>query len=163
MNKFREICLILFNKTEIDKWLGENKLKRKRNKSEQNCLFPLEEIISSIREDNLCIKMYDAVECIKSLPKIHTFVHEQLYNILTALKIAHSESVPVLHAMRQIRNLYRCKGRVVPHYAIGTTLLTKGLEFDNVLVLNPNKMDPKHFYVAITRARKRLFLYQDSF
>lgn len=162
-NKFREICLILFNKAEIDKWLGENKLKRKRNKSEQNCLFPLEEIISSIREDNLCIKMYDAVECIKSLPKIHTFVHEQLYNILTALKIAHSESVPVLHAMRQIRNLYRCKGRVVPHYAIGTTLLTKGLEFDNVLVLNPNKMDPKHFYVAITRTRKRLFLYQDGF
>lgn len=162
-DKFREICLILFNKTEINKWLGENRLKSKRNGFEQNYLLPLKEIIAALKEDNLCMKMYEAIECIKSFPKIHTFVHEQLYNILAALKIAHNESMPVLYAMRQIRNLYRSQGRSVPHYAIGTTLLTKGLEFDNVLVLNPAEMDSKHFYVAITRARKRLFIYQENF
>lgn len=56
-DKFREICLILFNKTEINKWLGENRLKSKHNGFEQNYLLPLKEIIASLKEDNLCMKM----------------------------------------------------------------------------------------------------------
>ena len=41
--------------------------------------------------------------------------------------------------------------------SIGTTLLTKGLEFDNAVILNAQKFDdPMHFYVALTRCREKL-------
>lgn len=160
-NKFREISSQLFNKTEVDKWLGETKLKNKRDKSKKTIIHPLASTIDSIGNDNLFLKMYESIKCLKSFPKIHTFVHEQFYNILSALQIAHAETGSVLQAMIQLRNFYRSKGRNVPHYAIGTTLLTKGLEFDNVIVLNPGAMSKKHLYVAITRACKRLFIYQE--
>lgn len=81
---------------------------------------------------------------------------------MSALQLASNDKVLPSQAMIQLRNFYRSKGRNIPHRAIGTTLLTKGLEFDNVIVLNPEAMDEKHFYVAITRARKRLFIYQEE-
>ncbi len=42
---------------------------------------------------------------------------------------------------------------------IGTTLLTKGLELDTVVILDAHTFDcRKNFYVAITTARKRLII-----
>lgn len=55
------------------------------------------------------------------------------------------------------RNVLRRKGRKVMQKSIGTTLLTKGLEFDNVVILNAQKFDdPRHFYVALTRCSEKL-------
>lgn len=55
------------------------------------------------------------------------------------------------------RNVLRRKGRKVMQKNIGTTLLTKGLEFDNVVILNAQKFDdPRHFYVALTRCSEKL-------
>ncbi|MFV1977526.1 MAG: hypothetical protein ACC651_17435 [Candidatus Scalindua sp.] len=43
-------------------------------------------------------------------------------------------------------------GRKIKGKCIGTTLLTKGLEFDTVAILNARKFDcPKNLYVALTR------------
>lgn len=39
---------------------------------------------------------------------------------------------------------------------IGTTFLTKGLEFDHVIILNSSRLNDKNFYVAISRACKSL-------
>ncbi len=160
--KFREISLLLLNKTEVNNWLGENKPKNKRDEADKKILQPLISIIDSIEEDNLLQKMHNSIECLKSFPGMRTFVHEQFHNVMSALQIAYHEKITVFQAMIQLRNYYRSQGRSVPHRAIGTTLLTKGLEFDNVVVLNPNSMNKKHLYVAITRARKRLFIYQEQ-
>jgi DNA helicase-2/ATP-dependent DNA helicase PcrA len=41
--------------------------------------------------------------------------------------------------------------------------LTKGLEFDNVVILNAQDFnDPKHLYVALTRCCKRLVVITDN-
>jgi superfamily I DNA/RNA helicase len=37
---------------------------------------------------------------------------------------------------------------------IGTTLLTKGLEFDHVIIVDPDSLSDKNLYVALSRARK---------
>lgn len=47
--------------------------------------------------------------------------------------------------------------------SIGTTLLTKGLEFCDVVVLNAQQInDPKHLYVALTRCSERFVVISNS-
>lgn len=47
--------------------------------------------------------------------------------------------------------------------SIVTTLLTKGLEFDVVIVFNAQLFnDPNHFYVALTRCSKRLVIVSNT-
>lgn len=70
-----------------------------------------------------------------------------------------SENLSMLEAMRQRKNQIRLMGRRVEGHCIGTTLLTKGLEFDTVVLYKADKFeDAKNFYVAISRARKKLIL-----
>jgi DNA helicase-2/ATP-dependent DNA helicase PcrA len=50
-------------------------------------------------------------------------------------------------------------GRKMYGKYVGTTLLTKGLEFDTVIILEAEKFpDPKNLYVAISRCSKRLIV-----
>ena len=159
---FRDLCIDLFTKTAVNNWLGENRIKNKRNEVDKKKLLPLVTIFETADDHNLYLKMHDAIDLFRNFPQIRVIQHEQLYNLMSALQLASNDKVLPSQAMIQLRNFYRSKGRNIPHRAIGTTLLTKGLEFDNVIVLNPEAMDEKHFYVAITRACKRLFIYQEE-
>lgn len=61
--------------------------------------------------------------------------------------------------MKEMRNVVRRGGRKIRGRCIGTTLLTKGLEFDTVIILDAHRFeDSKNFYVAISRACKNLVI-----
>ena len=47
-------------------------------------------------------------------------------------------------------------GRGYANRVIGTTLLTKGLEYDHVVIVEKQEFDDKNFYVAISRACKSI-------
>lgn len=80
-------------------------------------------------------------------------------DIYKALKKAQMDKITISDAIKQNRDILRQIGRKVEGRCIGTTLLTKGLEFDTVIVLNFQEFeDRNNFYVAITRACKRLVL-----
>ena len=65
----------------------------------------------------------------------------------------------VYDAMYETRNAIRRGGRKIQGRCIGTTLRTKGLEFDTVIVLDAHRFeDAKSFYVAISRAYKHLVI-----
>ena len=65
--------------------------------------------------------------------------------------------------MKEIRNVKRRVGRKVKGKSIGTTLLTKRLEFDTFVVLDVQKFtDSKNLYVALTRASKRLIVFANN-
>lgn len=65
----------------------------------------------------------------------------------------------MLAAMKTIKSRIRHQGRKIDRKCIGTTLLTKGLEFDTVIIWNAHKFeDAKNFYVAISRACKEIIL-----
>lgn len=85
---------------------------------------------------------------------------KELYReIKRASNIAESEGIPLYEAMTQLKNNIRHVGRKIEGRCIGTTLLTKGLEFDTVVLYEAHKFtDAKNFYVAISRARKKLVL-----
>lgn len=54
------------------------------------------------------------------------------------------------------RELARVSGRSLPRRALGSTLLLKGLEAENVLVLDAHRLSSRHLYVALSRASQRL-------
>lgn len=72
------------------------------------------------------------------------------------------EAEDISSAAWQIRNKTRIVGRPKNYRAISRTLLIKGLEFDHVIIVNPEKFDDKNLYVALTRAKKSLTIWSPS-
>lgn len=75
---------------------------------------------------------------------------------LQALRLVISGKMDIEQAVHVIRERYRQYGRQLPMRGIGSTLLLKGLEADIAVITNPNVMDSKNLYVAITRGSERL-------
>lgn len=87
---------------------------------------------------------------------------ELYFDLLSSID-ASSENKSILDCMIERRNMLRRQGRKVKGKAIGTTLLTKGLEFDTVVVFQADMIeDRRNFYVAISRASKNLYLITSS-
>ena len=69
----------------------------------------------------------------------------------------------MLEEITRKRNLARVRGRELYGKVISTTLLTKGLEADTVVLVRPSDLfnddnGLKHLYVALTRAIKDIVL-----
>jgi len=100
---------------------------------------------------------------IKKLNGVNCSRPELFFDLCEALEHAKHKGVSVYEAMKEIRNRTRRTGRKVSGRCVGTTLLTKGLEFDTVAVLDAHSFKcPKNFYVAITRACKKLVIFTNS-
>jgi hypothetical protein len=59
-------------------------------------------------------------------------------------------------AVAAVRTRARHRGRHAPRRTLGTTLLVKGLEFDDAMVLGADSLSVNDLYVAITRASRSL-------
>ncbi len=157
----REICLKLFNKTSVNKWFNEHGFKNKTKPKDKEILKPVKKIIEEL--DQLGGLNYKGVSeilmKISDIPDFICYRKEVFNNVCSALVQAQKEKISVYEAMIQNRNKVRMIGRKIYGRCIGTTLLTKGLEFDTVCILHAEKFKcPKHFYVAVTRASKRLII-----
>jgi hypothetical protein len=87
---------------------------------------------------------------------VRVYRPEVMRACLSALEIASSQGCSLHAATVQVRERYRHRGRPVSRRAVGSTLLLKGLEADVVVVLNPESMDARHLYVALTRGATRV-------
>lgn len=104
-------------------------------------------------------KLLQVLKTIIQLPGIKLYRHELFYDLCKAISEAASNNTTIYQAMCSIRNNKSILGYNPPNKCIGTTLITKGLEFDVVVLLNADKFkDPKNFYVAISRACKKLYI-----
>ena len=102
----------------------------------------------------------ETLSLISSLPNMKCFRKDLFRSISSALSEAETNKITVHEAMINKRNSVRRIGRKVIGKCVGTTLLTKGLEFDTVAIVNAHDFDcPKHLYVAVTRASKRLIIF----
>ncbi|MCD8290693.1 MAG: hypothetical protein LUC91_04225, partial [Prevotella sp.] len=102
-------------------------------------------------------------DCIVKLPRIKDY-HKNFYSTLCkCFVIAEDNNITMFEAMKILKARIRHQGRKIYGRCIGSTLLTKGLEFDTVIVLDADKFeDEKNFYVAISRACKNLIIITDS-
>lgn len=68
----------------------------------------------------------------------------------------------LVEAVQHYRRQSLRAGRMLPHRLVSTTLLVKGLEFDNTIVVGAESFDAKNLYVALTRPRQRLLVVASS-
>lgn len=157
-----EISLILFSKGKVEEWLGDKKIKNKRDFKARITMEPLKKVLDNLA-DNIELKLIsEALKLIKGLPGNRCHRSELYHDTIKSIEHAYINNKSVFDSMKNIRDSKRHFGRRITGKCIGTTLLTKGLEFDTVVILNAQKFDcPKNFYVALTRASKRLIIFSD--
>jgi DNA helicase-2/ATP-dependent DNA helicase PcrA len=163
-NILYKLFIKLFNgKTSIEKWFNESGVKRKRLEKDKNLVRPIAEDVKKIKQKFSLTLILEILKETKELPEIKCY-REELFNCLCrALEKAEYKNISVYEAMKEIRNIKRRTGRKIEGKCIGTTLLTKGLEFDTVAVLDAHKFKcPKNFYVAVTRASKKLIIFTNN-
>ncbi|MDA8214289.1 MAG: AAA family ATPase [Nitrospiraceae bacterium] len=151
----------LFNgSTSRDAWFNKNGVKRKTSESDRDVIKPICEDIEKIKQYPSLSVISEMLRKIRNLPNMKCYRRELFSDLCKALEQAEYKSISVHEAMKEIRNIKRRTGRKINGKCIGTTLLTKGLEFDTVAILDAHKFSCcKNFYVAITRARKRLIIF----
>lgn len=72
------------------------------------------------------------------------------------LRLACMTGTDLSLAAGRVRERHRHAGRSLPRRAVGSTLLLKGLEAEHVLVMDADRMNARHLYVAFTRGAKSL-------
>lgn len=150
----------LFNKSAFDQWFKEEKWKAKRKPDEAETSAIFQKKINGFLADPHPLRLYDIIFFIKRQLQIKVKRPEVFSSFCSALKCAAEDKISVFDAMVQHRNKIRRVGRKVEGKCIGTTLLTKGLEFDSVVIVDAHLFTcPKHLYVAFTRCRKNLFVF----
>ena len=164
ISKIIDFAKAVSSKTEINKWFNDNGLlKNKRSPEDKIISKKLQSTIDLILEqksfDNIGILISDLLR----LPENKCFRVELKKDMLRALELAYVEKITAYEAMKKNRDILRRVGRNIKGKCIGTTLLTKGLEFDVVIVLNAHLFtNPKHLYVALTRASKKLIIISEN-
>jgi DNA helicase-2/ATP-dependent DNA helicase PcrA len=86
-------------------------------------------------------------------PDTYTFRREMFFAMRSALTtaLAHPGGL-LVDAVWVVQNRMRHAGRNIPRHSVGSTLLVKGLEFENSIIIYSGNMNRKDWYVALTRA-----------
>jgi len=153
----------IFLKTEISKWFNKNSVLKKQNEIQNNKAQKLQKEIIIFLSGPTPIKMKNIILVLKDELNVRYGREGLVYAILNALENAGIEGKTVYEAMKEQRNIIRRIGRKVDGKCIGTTLLTKGLEFNTVVILDADKFNNyKHLYVALTRCCKKLIIFSSK-
>jgi len=104
--------------------------------------------------------LFSLIDAIQKSQKVHIYRRDLYYRFLAMIRICIADSdISMLGAYTKYHVKFRNSGRPLKlNKIIGTTLLVKGLEYDHAIILNPDALDKKNFYVAITRGKKTLTL-----
>lgn len=160
---FIELLHRLFNKTGIDNWFNDKTLKNKAKPQEKALSELLRPLLNELSESVSWSSIAKLLRMVSDLPGVSCTRKEVLQCLIKALLNAAGDDISVYDAMVLVRDSIRRIGRKVNGRCFGTTLLTKGLEFDTVALINAHRFtDPKHLYVAMTRATRKLVIFSTS-
>jgi DNA helicase-2/ATP-dependent DNA helicase PcrA len=104
----------------------------------------------------------ETIAAIAAFPKIVIARQELWGDLEIMVGAALHQSQSHTDAATQTRERARRRGRRPASHVIGTTLLAKGLEYDNVVVTNAGTMDRENLYVALTRATTTLEVLSET-
>jgi hypothetical protein len=158
-----EIFQNLFVKTSISNWFTDNALKRKQSESDKKSILPVQELLESLHMSFSFTTIEAIFKIVKKLPGVKCYRVDLYYSICASLIEAQINTQTVSVSMQNYRNGIRRMGRSIKGRCIGTTLLTKGLEFETVVLIDAHRFENKeHLYVALTRASKRLVVFANN-
>jgi len=153
----------IFNKTDLDIWFNDHGLKNKQNEYDKKRSIDIQSKIEIFIGAPSAANLHEIIVEAKNGLKLKYKRDEIMFSFLRALKESGQSNISVYEAMTKSRNTIRRSGRKVHGKCIGTTLLTKGLEFDTVVILDAHRFEcPKHLYVALTRCCKKLIIFTES-
>lgn len=146
--------------TQLGKWIKVNRLVSKQASEDKAIASVLSAAVSTQPVSKAII---DSIEVITRKIGLQVQRCELLSEILSAISSSMLSGHSVLEEVTRKRNLARVQGRKLYGKVIGTTLLTKGLEADTVILVKPSELFKdkdglKHLYVALTRAVKEVVL-----
>ena len=169
LSLLNEVAQVLFTKTGVGEWLTEKGVKKKRKESDRLVSVRLSEAVEIYEKTPTPIAFFQCLKELEGLPNVSLLWHDQFHSLKSAIEIAKAKEMSVCDAMAEVRNRIRAMGRHLRPFSVGTTLVTKGLEFDHVVVVDMNPPFAKipsdwrkHFYVAISRARKSLTIVREK-
>ncbi len=158
-----DILKELFNKTALGNWFNEKGIKNKINIKDKAVSSQIKELIDVFFKKPQCKNMLSIVKFFKENLRFKCGRPEFYYAFIKSLNNASMECSTVYEAMKEHRNIIRRTGRRIEGKCIANTLLTKGLEFDTVVILDAHLFKcPKHLYVALTRCRKKLIIFSEN-
>lgn len=162
---FYNIASKVFFKSCIDAWINQKGIIRKKDKQKRMAAQPLQEALDRLSDNPTPNSFYECLNLLKELPDVILLNHEKFFAIQNSLHGAIENCSTVQQSMEKDRDMIRVFGRRIRRFSVGTTLLIKGLEFDNVIVVNKGdkfdlstEMGRRNFYVAISRACRRLYI-----
>lgn len=157
------ILLELFPKVVVNEWINDkHEVKKKKSTTDNNDFYDELCGLYMIEQKDKLLWTHRLIELFKK-KYLRQCKLEKTIAIQNAIMHAYSESISVYDGMKKDRDKARRVGRRIIGCYVGTTLLTKGLEFDTVFVINPNDFsNKKHLYVALTRAVKNLIIISSS-
>lgn len=163
--KFYDLLKALhINTTGLNKWIDRknNTLKKRRNEHSSHSQA-LKESFSQFENAITLSNLRAIIMLVRKLPEIKQY-HRCLYDsIHRCFEIAITNDLSMYESMNLFKSHIRHQGRKIEGNYIGTTLLTKGLEFETVILWDAHRFeDAKNFYVAISRACKRLIIMTES-
>ncbi|PCI67823.1 MAG: hypothetical protein COB26_09520 [Piscirickettsiaceae bacterium] len=163
IKKCKEFLIKIFNKTDINNWFNDESLINKASVHDKKNSEKFQEHLSSFIECPSISLLVDVLYSCKSELRCKCKREGILYSLIKSIEQAALCNTSVSDAMIDQRNRIRRSGRKVDGKCIGTTLLTKGLEFDTVAILGAHNFTcRKHLYVAITRACKKLIIFTEN-
>ncbi|MCI5544323.1 MAG: AAA family ATPase [Azospirillum sp.] len=149
-----------FMSTEFDEFFSCKGIKSKRDITKEDTIKNILTIKKAL-DTNFTLELFYAfINYIIIDLKLRAY-NDTFYDLQHAIYKSILNKISIEDAMRQIHKIRKIQGRSIQGKYVGTTLLTKGLEFDTVVVLYPHKMNSNNLYVAMTRASKRLILVTD--
>lgn len=123
----------------------------------------LREIIDSLISQKTYSLISSGISQISKLLNLKVARKDIYYTIQRILIDAVQRNITLSEALKFNRDRVRRIGRNINGKYIGTTLLTKGLECDTVIVLNAHEFpDERHLYVALSRCSKRLIVASEK-
>jgi len=162
--KIREVILDhLFPVTPLNDWFNEKSLKIKTGKADKVISEEIARLMDNFIQSPSAYNLCQIVLLFRKELKIKYKREEIGRSFVASLKQSHLNNTSIHESIKDNRNLLRRTGRKVHGKCIGTTLLTKGLEFDTVVLINAHRFDSsKHLYVALTRCCKRLVIFTEN-
>lgn len=154
---------LTFTKTDINEWITDNKIKSKRDMDKSIIALKLQEEINRFISIPSSITLLSLLIFAKVELKMQLKRENLYYTLQKVIKDSITNQTSIYTEMVSYKNRIRRTGRTIKGKCIATTLLTKGLEFDHVVIIGANKFeDHKNFYVAISRACKSLHIFTNS-
>jgi superfamily I DNA/RNA helicase len=103
-----------------------------------------------------------AIHAFEDAPNVRVFRPEVLHVCKAAMNASAAGESSFYDAVVAARERNRHLGRPLTRRAVGSTLLLKGLEADVAVIVNPDTMNSRNLYVALTRGAKRLVICSHS-